>query len=390
MKRLIFIAAACFGLSGLTASYSQSPADFLAEQNLSAKEYILSQFEDHDLVIFCERDHKEFTQYELLMDVISDPRFIENVGTVFTEIGSVNFGDRINGFVHSDQPDSVSAWNVVTALFREIADVPYWHCYNYPWFLTEIQKLNQGLPESKKIALYPSRWAFSWENIRTADDYSRYDNEEAIRQDSTMAAHIIERFERIKADGGKGKALVIMNYKHAFLKQHRYPSGELAENTGNYLVRRYGDAVASVYLMGLGIPREGDYTLIQDGYWDYLFERAGKTDVGFDLAGTPFGKADFDAIPRSPVVNFTFEEMFTGLLFYKPIQEHRAITGWAGYTTEDFVPELRRRITIFAEAEEMDLSDEEIEDFVYRNNTEKEDRYSPKFREMIDRWHTKE
>ncbi len=54
-------------------------AQFLAAQNTSAKEYILSQFADHDLVIVCERDHKELTQYELLRDVISDPRFIERV-----------------------------------------------------------------------------------------------------------------------------------------------------------------------------------------------------------------------------------------------------------------------------------------------------------------------
>ncbi|MDR2936420.1 MAG: hypothetical protein LBU80_03655 [Rikenellaceae bacterium] len=140
--------------------------------------------------------------------------------------------------------------------------------------------------------------------------------------------------------------------------------------------------------MGLGIPNEGDYTLIKDGYWDYLFESGGKTDVGFDLADTPFGEAEFDAVPYDSIQNVRFEDMFTGLIFYRPVQEHRLITGWAGFTTEDFASELKRRIAVFSEAQGMDLSEDDINDFLYRNNEEEESRYRnlEQMRQMIDKW----
>ena len=38
----------------------------------SAKDYILQKFDDHDIVILCERDHSEFTQYELVKEILSD------------------------------------------------------------------------------------------------------------------------------------------------------------------------------------------------------------------------------------------------------------------------------------------------------------------------------
>ncbi|MDR2936421.1 MAG: hypothetical protein LBU80_03660 [Rikenellaceae bacterium] len=220
-------------LAGCTALTDDSPAGFLARQNTSAKEYVLGLFENHDLVIVCERDHKEFTQYELLGDIISDPRFIENAGTVFTEIGAVNMGERINEFLHGVQPDSVSARNIVTVLFRDIDKAPYWHCYNYPWFLNEIHNINRELPDDKKISLYPSDWAISWYEIQTADDYRRF-KESTDYRDSLMAAQIIDRFERIKAAGGKRKALVIelqarFSERASFLgrayAQHRRISG---------------------------------------------------------------------------------------------------------------------------------------------------------------------
>jgi hypothetical protein len=374
-------------------SQNNSLADFLERQNTSAKEYILSQFQEHDLVIICERDHKEFTQYELLRDVVSDPRFIEDVGVVFTEVGAVNMGERINEFLYSAQTDSIALRHAVTEIFREIHDTPYWHCYNFPWFLSEIQKINRELGNEEKIELWPSMWAFSWETIRSADDYRLY-SERTGPQDSAMAAHIIDRFENIKRAGGKRKALVIMNYKHAFLKDHYDTvSGDVSNNTGAYLARRYGDAVASVYLMGLGIPRQGEYTVIKDGYWDYLFETSNKTDVGFDLVGTPFGDAEFDVIPRDPIRQHPrFEEMFTGLVFFKPVGEHRLITGWRGFTSPDFAEELRRRIAILSEVEDMGLSDDEINDVLYRNDREKEDRYwnLEQLQQMINQWSGKE
>ena len=57
--------------------------DFLKHNNNQAKEYILDLIENNDLVILCERDHRENTQYKFLKELMSDPRFIKNVGNIF-------------------------------------------------------------------------------------------------------------------------------------------------------------------------------------------------------------------------------------------------------------------------------------------------------------------
>jgi len=75
------------------------------------------------------------------------------VGHIFTEVDAINMDDEINRFLLSRQRDSVSTRNRITSIFREISDVPYWHCYNYPWFLGELFKVNQKLNKNQKIML---------------------------------------------------------------------------------------------------------------------------------------------------------------------------------------------------------------------------------------------
>ena len=74
--------------------------DFLKKNNSSAKDYVLDLFKKNDLVILCERDHRENTQYDFISDLISDPRFVKNVGNVFTEIGMSNLNPELNNFIH--------------------------------------------------------------------------------------------------------------------------------------------------------------------------------------------------------------------------------------------------------------------------------------------------
>lgn len=63
---------------------------FLETQNTSAKDYIINLWGQYDIVILCERFHGEMTQYDLIYDIVSSEYFKENVGNVFTEIGSVS------------------------------------------------------------------------------------------------------------------------------------------------------------------------------------------------------------------------------------------------------------------------------------------------------------
>lgn len=88
--------------------------------------------------------------------ISSDPYFIDNVGYVFTEVGVSNLDTVINVFPHSEFRDSIAIKEEVTSNYRNIDSAPYWHCYSYPWFLTQLSKLNQGL-NHRKVSLHPLR-----------------------------------------------------------------------------------------------------------------------------------------------------------------------------------------------------------------------------------------
>lgn len=75
--------------------------EFIKKENVSAKDYILKQWKQHDIVVFCERDHADMTQYALIQDVLSSEYFIKNVGFVFTEVGSVSVQNRVLKFLNT-------------------------------------------------------------------------------------------------------------------------------------------------------------------------------------------------------------------------------------------------------------------------------------------------
>lgn len=349
--------------------------DFLKLQKKSAKEYVLDLFKEYDIVVLCEREHKEFTQYELFLDIIKDPYFIENVGQVFTEVGVSNIDDKINEYLQTEYQDSSTARNKVTSVFRELDSSPWWHCYSYPWFLFELNKLNTKLSRSEKITLHPSDIAFDWSVCKSSDDYVSY-VKSIVNRDSLLAQNIISKLNQLQSKGTRSKkALVIMNYKHAFLKDHRF-EGVITNNTARYLSDQYKGKVASVYIMGLAIPEVGNYTVVKNGLWDYYFEKSDKTDVGFNLTNTPFGQEEFDVIPPDSLQQFVYTDMFTGLVFYKPLQEHELKTGWNDFATTEFLPELRRRINIFNEAMGIGMTKEDIEGSLFDNNIEKTFQYN--------------
>lgn len=62
----------------------------ITEHGMDAKEYIFSLFEEADIVVLGERDHRDTTQYEFILDILSDPRFARTVEYVYTEVGVNN------------------------------------------------------------------------------------------------------------------------------------------------------------------------------------------------------------------------------------------------------------------------------------------------------------
>ncbi|PTB97216.1 hypothetical protein C9994_03975 [Marivirga lumbricoides] len=321
--------------------------DFVKEhKNNSAKEYILNLFDNHDFVIICERDHRDITQYDLYKEIISDPYFINNVGNVFMEIGVKNSQDRINDFIFSENLDSLTKYTKLREIHRNASYYPVWEKYNYSYFMESIYELNQELDTAHKIKVFPSDIQMDWNEIRSYDDMIENYSRKAIR-DSLIAENIIKDITALeKQNEGKIKALLILNYHHAFNNQFT-----LEPSSGNFLFKAYKGRIANVlmnYTTELVESTNGTEVPFQNGKWDAAFLVNGNPSVGFDFKNSPFGKDSFDFYPYEPH-NYTYSDIFTGYAFYKPVSEFNLVLGFPGYLEDGFSEEARRRIELLAQ-----------------------------------------
>ena len=359
MKNVLF--TLLFSLVILTGPLSSQRAykqpmkpyvDFLKTQKITAKDYILSLFKNHDLVILCERDHRDITQYDLYLSVIRDPYFVKNVGNVFTEVGVSTLNPEINRFMHNDSLSQNQVEESLLYFYRKADFWPLWDKYNTYYFLKEFYAINHELSPEDKNNLFPSDVPFDWNHIKTVDDLKivwkkLIKNKNVKVRDSIMARQIMVTYDSLRAHSRRKKALIIMNYRHAFNDVF----DPRAYNTGRFLFRKYHGKIANVLMNNYIVVPTGyvPYSTIQNGKWDAAFELTSKSDIGFDFNNTPFGKDSFDYYPDKQ--NLTYQDVFTGMAFYKPLREFNLVIGVPGIMNEEFLPELERRQHLLNEME---------------------------------------
>jgi hypothetical protein len=319
---------------------------FLQSQHVSAKDYILSLFEKHDIVILCERIHTEFTQYNLFVSVVEDKRFIDSVGNIFTEIGSVSQSSDVAHFLHTENMSPDSAKAAILNFQRNCSFWPLWPNKNLSFFMQRLYDLDKKLPTRNKLNLYPSDVPFTWRDMDTTW-LKTFWGRTASSRDSIMAQRIITTFDSISHSPAlRKKALVIMNYRHAFGHRWEYPVGVKPANVGRFLFDRYGERVANVYINGLAITEGDNLAVIQEGKWDASFEVLNMEDVGFDFAYSPFGDDTFDIWPFKSH-SFKYKDVFNGFAFYLPLRKHRIAYGVPGLVDSVFAQEVMRRYQLY-------------------------------------------
>jgi hypothetical protein len=330
-----------------TSSEISSFTDFLHEQKQSAKEYILDLFKTHDIVVVCERDHREITQYDLFLDIISDKRFVNTVGNVFTEIGISNLNPTLNIFLHTKNIPKDDEYRQILNFQRNLSSEALWEKYNYTYFLGGVYKINSQLSKEKAIWLYPYDVPFNWQTADSSN-YKRSIMSIVKNRDSIIASQIIEQLAKISKEPARHKkALVIMNYRHAFNMNFSFPDGGVASNVTAFLFKHYGSSVANVLLNQLKPTSAGKQLLVQDGKWDAAFANVGNKTLGFNLSGTPFGKDSFDLWPIGKPA-FTYQDIFTGFAFYQPIENQTLVTGIPGFLDSAYFDEFFRRFKLSA------------------------------------------
>lgn len=295
---------------------------------LSAKEYVISMFKDNDIVILCERHHQEITQYDLFLDILKDPYFIENVGVIFTEVGAQTLNPDLNIFLQNENLTEEEKEKKVLDFQRQCM-FSVWDKSNFSYFIKGIHDINKKLVNDKKINMYPTDIIYV-EGQPTEEKVKNMMMTRMIKRDELMGDYIIEKFASMKKVNPNQKALVIMNYRHAYKKIVPKSS----DNTGIYLAETYPGKVANILINNYNTFKK---EALQEGKWDAAFKATDIKDTGFSFDGSPFGEDYFD--------HWTFENdntykmMFDGFVFYRPLQEFTLAIGLHGFMEDGFFEE---------------------------------------------------
>lgn len=359
MKNLLLIIFCAFTAIALKAQPPSIEAlrTCAAEKGIPPKEYIFKLFEKSDIVVLGERDHRDTIQYDLIHDILADPRFAEQVGHVYTEVGSYNMTDDVNRLLQGVYPTEAVFMDSLYAYYRKSETFyPIWEKSNRVKFLKGIYEVNRTSP--KKIKLGLTDCEFSWDEIRTVEDYKKFWKSPGLNdRDSVMAAHISEMYARQTPLNGKRKALVITNQPHAI----NYSMTLKKTNTvygvqGWWMKKNFGEEKVKIVVLNwfdYNLFDGSNFPMTGDGHWDAAFELLQCRPFAIDLKNTPYGKTAYNGLAggtTSHVKEKCWQDVADGLIYYAPLYDHVAAWGIEGIITKEFEPEIKRRVTIFFQA----------------------------------------
>lgn len=345
---LLHLSFICFGQYNVKEYF-----DFLKDQKQSPKDYIFELFKTNDIVILGERDHRESTQYDLILEILKDQRFIKEIGYVYTEVGVVNQTDLGNHVVKGVYNTQEEFEKELILLYRELDFNALWDKYNMLTYLKGIYSINKRLLDQEKITIGFTDCSFEWEGM-TRDKYldfeKRYLSQRNTR-DSIMASNFIDLYERQNLINGQKKALYIQNRPHAE-KIDDIIGNYKTKTVGGYLNEKYGSQVKTVALNWYNYvsqefksPEWGEVHKVElsnDGKWDAAFELVANKSVGFTLKNTPFGQTYFD-YPYGNKDKVLYEDIIDGLIFYKPFYEFNCNRGLPGIVDSNFAKVMIQR-----------------------------------------------
>lgn len=349
MKIFLLVIILFQAFLGFSQSEIESYTKFLKNQKQSPKDYIFELFETNDIIILGERDHRDTTQYDLILDIIGDERFIENVGHVYTEVGVINQTEWANNVLKGNYKDNQKFEKDFIKLYRELDFNPLWDKYNMIKYLKGIYEINKNLENDKKITVGLTDCAFEWEGM-THEKYLEFEkklSKHKYTRDSIMAFNFMKMYEQQKPIKGYKKALLIQNRPHAINSIVHY-KGRLLKKTGSYIKKEYTKKVKIIaFNWYKWMPPEWykwmpehSIELTDNGKWDAAFEITGKKSLGFNIKNSPFGKTEFD---YSYEQDIKYQDVIDGLIFYKPFYEFTCARGLPDIVDIEFAKELIKR-----------------------------------------------
>ncbi|PXX97072.1 hypothetical protein DF185_18800 [Marinifilum breve] len=320
---------------------AQNPyVDFLKQNGSSPIDYMETLFQKKDLVMICERDHREITQYDLLYDIVSQDWFSEEVGNIIFESPSVSIQSELDDLLLANDLSDAQIEAKTKHIYQYLSFDVLWEKTNFYSFIMRVAQLNRDRSLEKKIRIIGADMKFSWKNIKTKEDYQDF-KETLNDRDRAMAKNISNWYLSHK----NSKALIIMNYRHAYGNIY-WKKNRKTDNVGRYLKEEFPDELTNVFLNSYANRRysiKGKFHAHKK--WDLAFEANDNKPVAFALKDSPFGNDRFDDYPYIRI-KLKWNEVFDHFIFYNPLSEHMISWGMDNIIDPEFRKELERRYLI--------------------------------------------
>lgn len=311
---------------------------WLKNNGLSPVEYVLSKFDDHDLVIIGEphrfRDHPVLIQQLI-------PRLAERgVDVLATEFARSVDQQLIDSLLNAP------VWDEKLARKIQLLQYSLWPWREYLDIYKVAWQYNQGLaPGQSRLRIIGINCDPDWSVIQTREDLGDPTKRKEAWKGCSEADWAAAVLNETKAGE---KILAYCGMHHAF-SRYRQPrvdeDGEFRGwgdiRFGNHLRDSLGERVFTIALHSPWYEKTSMYERFTlhpvEGAIDEVMEtRIGaRLPVGFDVVGSPFGElSDSNTIYAVGYDHFTLATFCDGYIYFRPFSESRLVTFIEGFYDE--------------------------------------------------------
>ena len=308
----------------------KSHLEYLQKNGVSPKEFILKTLAQHKLVALGEIHHRPL-YWELNSEVVRDPRFAKEVGTIYLELPS-HAQDLVDQFLAAKELNT----EPVMEMLRDNLWTG-WPDKAMLDFFVAVWQTNQTLDDSQRIRVVLVDMPRPWKKRIRDGGFEKHRTD----RDKLMADNILRD---MNASSDTRHAFFIVGYAH--IENLTYAADKSPiRNAGVYLRQELGNDMYSIVQHGPVIKNMGGVlgrTCL--GLFDQAFAANDHKPIAIELAKGPFGQHRFDMDgDRCEITSGLFSETFDGYIYLGPLEDEIFSPLISGFYTDEFVQELDQR-----------------------------------------------
>jgi hypothetical protein len=315
-------------------------------------EYIVQLFENHDIVVLCERMHPEYTQWHFFSKTIFNDTFATKIGNIATEFGRNNTQRHLDSLLNNSFNSEEDRKKAFISLIRENGGMwPLWSNTNIYDFAVNLSKFNEKQDEKQKVNWFLCDVAGDWNNINNRQDWDN-NNFKNYNRDSIMAMNIIDIFDNLEHT----KLLAIVNTRHAYKENN--------QTTADYLLQKYGDKVAFVWINNVSLKHSIEiFQPYQMGILDAAAAQIDDSIWALSFSHSILGEDYFELLPHVNKWHLKMKDLFDGMIYCLPPSQHFQKNGYE-YMLSDFADTLlKRNIILYGEENGKKFTNRQIDEY---------------------------